>query len=342
MHVRAYAYIRTLGADGLRAVSENAVLNANYLMKRAARATMTSRRPAPACTSSCCPRVGRRSTACHASTSPSACSTTASTPPTIYFPLIVEEALMIEPTETEIEGDARRVLRGDDPDREGGGERSAPDPRGAGDDAGAPPRPDQGRARAQSEVASQGLGAADAAIQRVDRRPAALLFDFGGTLDGPGLTWKARAIRLYRSAGLDHADFDRVFYAADDALVGAIPATLGLDETVHRLFTGISAGLGVANDRLTARLADRFIEDARTSLRDSGRVLARLSRRHRLGVVSNFYGNLGAVCADAGLTALLGVIADSTAVGWTKPDPADLPSRPRRALRRARGGRVRR
>jgi putative hydrolase of the HAD superfamily len=170
-------------------------------------------------------------------------------------------------------------------------------------------------------VASQGLGAADAAIQRVDRRPAALLFDFGGTLDGPGLTWKARAIRLYRSAGLDHADFDRVFYAADDALVGAIPATLGLDETVHRLFTGISAGLGVADDRLTARLADRFIEDARMSLRDSGRVLARLSRRHRLGVVSNFYGNLGAVCADAGLTALFDVIADSTAVGWTKPDP---------------------
>src|SRR5882672_6375741 len=34
MHVRAYTYIRTMGADGLRAVSENAVLNANYIMKR--------------------------------------------------------------------------------------------------------------------------------------------------------------------------------------------------------------------------------------------------------------------------------------------------------------------
>src|SRR6202008_259389 len=34
MHVRAYTYIRTMGADGLRAVSENAVLNANYVMKR--------------------------------------------------------------------------------------------------------------------------------------------------------------------------------------------------------------------------------------------------------------------------------------------------------------------
>ena len=159
--------------------------------------------------------------------------------------------------------------------------------------------------------------------QSVDRRPVALLFDFGGTLDGAGLTWKTRAFRLYRAAGLaaDPADFDPLFYAADDALVGTVPATLPLDETVRRLFAGISAGLGVTDRPLTERLADRFIQDARTSLRDSARVLAGLARRHRLGVVSNFYGNLGAVCAGAGLAPVLGVITDSSAVGWSKPDP---------------------
>ncbi len=51
-------------------------------------------------------------------------------------------------------------------------------------------------------MASQGLGAADPVIQRADQRPAALLFDFGGTLDGAGLTWKTRAFRLYQAAGL--------------------------------------------------------------------------------------------------------------------------------------------
>ena len=72
------------------------------------------------------------------------------------------------------------------------------------------------------------------------------------------------------------------------------------------------------------------------------RVLARLSRRHRLGVVSNFYGNLGAVCADAGLTALFDVIADSTAVGWTKPDPRIFRHALDALWRLARAGRVRR
>jgi HAD superfamily hydrolase (TIGR01509 family) len=165
-------------------------------------------------------------------------------------------------------------------------------------------------------VASQGLG-------NGNRRPAALLFDFGGTLDGPGLTWKMRAFSLYRAAGLaaEPAAFDPVFYAADDALIGALPTTLGLDETVRRLFTGLSARLDVGDVDVTARLAQRFIDDARASLRDSGRVLSRLARQHRLGIVSNFYGNLAAVCADVGLSPVLGAVADSTAVGWSKPDP---------------------
>ena len=127
-------------------------------------------------------------------------------------------------------------------------------------------------------MAARGLGTREAVAQSGNRRPAVLLFDFGGTLDGPGLTWKTRAFRLYRAAGLaaDPAVFDPAFYAADDALVGALPASLGLDATVRRLFAGLSAGLGVTDGDLTTRLAQRFIDDARASLRDSGRVLIKV------------------------------------------------------------------
>jgi FMN phosphatase YigB (HAD superfamily) len=156
----------------------------------------------------------------------------------------------------------------------------------------------------------------------LDRRPAAILFDFGGTLDAPGVTWKERAWRLYHAAGVvaDAAVFDPVFYKADDALVGDLPPTLGLADTVRRLFAGVSAGLGVADPRLTERLAGRFVDDARACLRSSVAVLGTLATGYRLGVVSNFYGNLSAVCAEAGVAPLLGTVADSVVVGAGKPD----------------------
>ena len=54
---------------------------------------------------------------------------------------------------------------------------------------------------------------------------AAVLFDFGGTLDADGITWKERFFRLCLDEGVTIARerFDPVFYAADDALVGGIP-----------------------------------------------------------------------------------------------------------------------
>ena len=57
--VRSYAYILSLGADGLQEASETAVLNANYLLARlretARRAPAAGLRRACACTSSCSP-----------------------------------------------------------------------------------------------------------------------------------------------------------------------------------------------------------------------------------------------------------------------------------------------
>lgn len=100
INVRAYTYIRSMGPDGLKAVTENAVLNANYMMRRLAEYydlpfdrhckhefVLSGRRQK---------KLGVRTLdiakrlldfGYH--------------PPTIYFPLNVEECIMIEPTETE-------------------------------------------------------------------------------------------------------------------------------------------------------------------------------------------------------------------------------------------------
>jgi len=101
MHIRAYAYIRSNGGEGLRRVSEDAVLAANYLRVRLADAYHLPY------DRTCMHEVvfsGRRQKRQHGVTTldiAKAILDEGIHPPTIYFPLVVEEALMIEPTETE-------------------------------------------------------------------------------------------------------------------------------------------------------------------------------------------------------------------------------------------------
>lgn len=152
---------------------------------------------------------------------------------------------------------------------------------------------------------------------------AAVLFDFGGTLDADGLTWKERFLRLYLAEGVVMAPerFDLLFYAADDELVGAVPPTFSFRDTVFRLGAGIAEAMGLRhNDALVDRIARRFIADAIRTLRGNMPLLSRLSRRYRLGIVSNFYGNLATVCEEAGIRRLFSVIIDSGRVGYLKPD----------------------
>lgn len=101
MHVRAYTYIRENGPDGLKAVAEDSVLSANYLRKRLAPLfavpfDRTCMHEFVVSAQNLKDKYGVRALdvvkrlldfGVHA--------------PTVYFPLIVHEAMMIEPTETE-------------------------------------------------------------------------------------------------------------------------------------------------------------------------------------------------------------------------------------------------
>ncbi len=100
--VRAYAYIMVLGAEGLKQVSENAVLNANYIMERLKNVYSIpyDRRCMHEFVMSC---AGQKFKANGISALDVAKRLIdfGFHPPTVYFPLIVKEAVMIEPTETE-------------------------------------------------------------------------------------------------------------------------------------------------------------------------------------------------------------------------------------------------
>ena len=99
--LRAYAYIRVLGAPGLREAAEDAVLAANYVRARIAE-------DFPAAFDRTCmhefvatPHPRLREAGVRALDVAKGLIDRGIHPPTVYFPLIVAEAMMIEPTETE-------------------------------------------------------------------------------------------------------------------------------------------------------------------------------------------------------------------------------------------------
>lgn len=100
--VRAYTYIRTLGAAGLREVGENAVLNANYVRVRLAEHYEMAYGN-PICMHEVVLSANRQKqeAGIRALDISKRLMDYGLHPPTNYFPLIVPEALMIEPTETE-------------------------------------------------------------------------------------------------------------------------------------------------------------------------------------------------------------------------------------------------
>ena len=98
--LRAYAYILTLGRKGLVRVAENAVINANYIRKRLS--PYLDNPYDRVCMHECVLSASRyKNKGIHATDICKALLDEGYHPPTMYFPLIVPEALMIEPTETE-------------------------------------------------------------------------------------------------------------------------------------------------------------------------------------------------------------------------------------------------
>ncbi len=100
--VRAYTYIRSLGPEGLREAGENAVINANYIRARLADAFEVAYGNQPCMHEVVLSAVRQKQqSGVRALDISKRLMDYGFHPPTNYFPLIVPEALMIEPTETE-------------------------------------------------------------------------------------------------------------------------------------------------------------------------------------------------------------------------------------------------
>ncbi len=153
---------------------------------------------------------------------------------------------------------------------------------------------------------------------------AAILLDYGGTLDGDAAHWFDHFARLYEECGssVPRAQLRDAFYHADE-LLGQEPGvrSYGLERMVRR-----HVELQLEHGRLgppvlAERLARAFIRDTRRAWDHNRPLLCRLAERFRLGVVSNSYGNMPRLLAEADLGPFE-IILDSALVGIAKPDPA--------------------
>jgi FMN phosphatase YigB (HAD superfamily) len=156
------------------------------------------------------------------------------------------------------------------------------------------------------------------------KRPTVLLFDFGGTLDADGDPWAVRFHRAYAAVGgrLGFPEFEARFRESDRRLerdpavrtMGFQAMIVAQTELLRSLLPdGGSIDLGC--------VAQRFHCDSIAVVDRNRSTLERLSDRYRLGVVSNFTGNLDPCLAELDLLRFFSVTVDSMRVGWAKPNP---------------------
>lgn len=150
-----------------------------------------------------------------------------------------------------------------------------------------------------------------------------LLFDFGGTLDGPGDPWGERFRRAY-ARHLPEVSRDLLMdafgYSTRRSYADPESRDRGLVATVAHHVDWQFEHLG-RTDRATATvIVGEFVAETRRNLAASRALLMGWARRLRLGVVSNFYGNVRVLLAEADIEPLLTAIVDSTLVGVAKPD----------------------
>lgn len=158
-----------------------------------------------------------------------------------------------------------------------------------------------------------------------------MLFDFGGTLDTNGIHWSEQFWAVYErhDVRISKPQFEEAYRTAELRMANA---NIGPEDSLEVILRAqidqqlnvlAAMGLGIRGPAadLSARLAGRCYGDVCRTVEQIRPVLRDLHTKYRLGVVSNFYGNLTSVTRELAIDRYFDVEVDSTVVGVRKPDP---------------------
>lgn len=157
--------------------------------------------------------------------------------------------------------------------------------------------------------------------EKIDRLQA-LLFDFGGTIEYPGLHLNER-LELYMEPFVEKVsieDIDRVALETVRYLY-SIPEskTMPYQTVVDYFVRSCLTKLGYGNSPWVEEIVQRFHDDSNQEVQRNRPVLEKIREKYRIAVLSNNYGNTEGILSDFGILDLFEKVYDSTVVGLRKP-----------------------
>jgi HAD superfamily hydrolase (TIGR01509 family) len=157
----------------------------------------------------------------------------------------------------------------------------------------------------------------------------AVIFDFGGTLDTNGVHWSVKFSEAYEKAGLKFTseEYSRAYVKADEMLMRIADnitdyKTLLLEQSKYHLrFLNLEGYEKEETEKIAGDIINEIMIDVDLCLSESKKIFKALKKKYKLGIVSNFYGNLEKICGSIGFTEYIDVMIDSEQVGIGKPHP---------------------
>ena len=160
-----------------------------------------------------------------------------------------------------------------------------------------------------------------------------LLFDFGGTLDTAGCHWGKFLWYAYKRNGIPVTEEQfREAYVHAERTLGKQPIIRSHDTFLSMLTSKLKlefeylVGCGwLSEDQVEAERMQKVVvhdvyERVKVNIAESRDVLSELKKYYRLGLVTNFYGNMSVVLEEFGLSSYFEAVTESAVVGVRKPD----------------------
>ncbi len=156
----------------------------------------------------------------------------------------------------------------------------------------------------------------------------AIIFDFGGTLDTDGIHWgeKFWEAYLYFKIPVSKEDFKSAFVFSEKNVSNVIKPGSCLKETyksqILYQFKYLEKNNFLSSSYYTIvnELVEYCYRSVINKVKRNKIIFAKLANDYRLGIVSNFYGNLETVLNEISIKIFFSPIIDSKVVGLRKPD----------------------